>query len=97
MDKITNSVLNSTNRNILKDNIKAESFDKSISSVETVANEKVVDLSDIKSVASNLAKSAPVIVLNGGAILAILSWLAVNFFFIFFRMIFSLTFFCMTF
>ena len=38
MDKITNSVLNSTNRNILKDNIKAESFDKSISSVETVAN-----------------------------------------------------------
>ena len=60
MDKITNSVLNSTNRNILKDNIKAESFDKSISSVETVANEKVIDLSDIKSVASNLAKSAPI-------------------------------------
>ena len=60
MDKITNSVLNSTNRTILKDNIKAESFDKSISSVETVANEKVVDLSDIKSVASNLAKSAPI-------------------------------------
>ena len=48
MDKITNSVLNSTNRNILKDNIKAESFGKSISSVETVVNEKVVDLSAIK-------------------------------------------------
>ena len=33
MDKITNSVLNSTNRNILKDNVKSESFDKSLSSI----------------------------------------------------------------
>ena len=60
MDKITNSVLNSTNRNILKDNVKSESFDKSTSSIETEVNEKVVDLSAIKSITSNLAKSAPI-------------------------------------
>jgi negative regulator of flagellin synthesis FlgM len=60
MEKITNNILNNTNKNVLKDKVDISTFDKSASFVTASNNEKVVDLKDAKLLSSNLAKSAPI-------------------------------------
>ena len=60
MDKITNNIFNSTNKNVSKDNVNFEKTGKNPSVFKSDTNEKVVDINDAKTISADLAKSAPI-------------------------------------
>jgi negative regulator of flagellin synthesis FlgM len=60
MDKITNNIFNNINKNLIKDDAKAENLGKNASVIKSGSFEKVVDINDAKLISADLAKSAPI-------------------------------------
>ena len=60
MDKITNNILNNTNKNVSKGNSNIESPGKNASVIKSGSEENVVDINDAKMISADLAKSVPI-------------------------------------